>query len=457
CSDCVEDFVAALAHHYSRSGNAAKAVEYLGRAGGQLAGRAAYGEAAERVSEGLALLRTLPASPERHRRDLAMQTALAQYLIPQKGVAAEEVKLALERARELALEYGDERELFWIVYGLQFHYLVRLELKTARRIGERQLELAERSGAPAMRMGAYVALAQTLLLTGEPEAARDLCDRAMSLPRELPDFPLSDIGDARGMILSISASALALTGYIDQSLRRSEEAVAIARSTGPHSLIVAINSAAELRFRLGDWRGALERVAEVEALATQRDLPLWVAYAVELRGQTLIHLDQVADGIELMKQGGAAFETTRAVGLQWRIHYADALGRLGRTEEALAMLDEIEQGLAEAGWGMGAAELHRLRGEFLLTRGAAGDVDAAEASLRNAIDVARQQHARLFELRAANALASLLETTGRRDQARALLADIYDWFTEGFDALDLTEARTLLERLAEHSASTSPR
>ncbi len=456
CSDCVEDLVSALAHHYSRSGNTAKAVECLGHAGRQSAGRAAYGEAVERVSEGLALLRMLPATPERHRRELAMQTALGQYLIPQKGVAAEEVRIALERARELAVEYGDEREIFWIVYGLQFHYLVRLELKTALEIGKRQLELAERSGAPAMRMGAYVALAQTLLLTGEPEAARDLCDRATLLPRELPDFPLSDIGDARGMILSISASALALTGYIDQSLRRSEEAVAIARSTGPHSLIVAIHSAAELRFRLGDWRGTLERVAEVEALATQRDLPLWVAYAMELRGQALIHLEQVADGIELMKQGGTAFETTRAVGLQWRIHYADALGRLGRAEEALALIDDVEQGLADAGWAMGAAELHRLRGEFLLTRGAAGDAEAAEVSLRDAIEVARQQHARLFELRAANSLALLLERTGRREQARALLADIYDWFTEGFDALDLTEARTLLERLAERSVANRP-
>jgi class 3 adenylate cyclase/predicted ATPase len=447
-ANCIDDCVTAVAHHYGRSGNVAKAVEYLNRAGMQSARRAAYGEASERLSQGIALLLTLPATPERDRQELAMQSALGQYLIPSKGVAAEEVKVALERARDFAVEYGTEEDVFWIVYGIQFHYIVRLELTTARAIGEHQLALAERLNHPAAQMGAYVALAQTLLLTGELEAARDLCDRAMALPRELPDFPLGDIGDARAMILSISASLLALTGYPDQSLRRSDQAVATARLSGPHSLIVAINSAAELRFRLGDWDGVLERVAEIEQLAGQRELPLWSAYALTLRGQVFIHLDRIEEGIELMKRGGDAFETTRATGLQWRIHYADALGLLGRADEALALLTEIENGLAEAGWAMAAAEIHRLRGEFLLTRGGPGDVAAAEASLRDAIQLARRQQARLFELRAANALASMLDAAGRRNEARVMLADIYGQFTEGFDARDLREARALLDRFA---------
>jgi adenylate cyclase len=97
---------------------------------------------------------------------------------------------------------------------------------------------------------------------------------------------------------------------------------------------------------------------------------------------------------------------------------------------------------------MAAAEIHRLRGEFLLTRGGPGDVAAAEASLRDAIQLARRQHARLFELRAANALACMLDAAGRRNKARVMLADIYGQFTEGFDARDLREARALLDRFA---------
>jgi len=468
----LDDYVVAVAYHYGRSGNIAKAIEYLGRAGTQAARRAAYGEAAERFSEGIALLLTLPATPERDRNELTMQSALGQYLIPSKGVADDEVRVALERARDLAVEYGSEDDVFWTSHGIQFHYIVRLELKAARTLGERQLAIAEPSGDPAKRMGAYVALAHTLLLTGEPEAARDLCDRAMTLPREFPDLPraaalprdkdrrgrpLGDIGDARAMIFSILASALATTGYPDQSLHRSAEAVAIARSSGPHSLIVALNSAAELRFRLRDWDGALQQAAEFEKLAEERELPLWAAYARALRGQVFIHLDRVAEGLDLLKEAASGFETTPATGYQWRIHYADALGFLGRPDEALAMLAKIENGLAEAGWALAASELHRLRGEFLLTRDAPEDAAAAEASFRNAIAIAHNQHALLYELRAANALARLLDSIERREEARAALIDLYGQFTEGFDARDLMESRALLDRFAEQVAPSLSR
>jgi class 3 adenylate cyclase/tetratricopeptide (TPR) repeat protein len=447
-----DDYVAELAHHYGRSGNAARAVEYLERAAIQSARRAAYVEAVDRLNEGLALLRTLPVAPETARRELTMQSALGQYLIPFKGVAADEVKVAFERASELARDYGTKDELFWIDYGIQFHYLVRLELATARELGERQVAIAERSGDAAMRMAAYVGLGQTLLLTGEPEAARDLAERALKLPRDLPNFPLGDIGDARVMIFSILASALALTGYPDQALRRSDEALAVARSTGPHSQIVAINSAAELRFRLGDWDAVLDKTAELEALAAERDFALWAGYAQELRGQAFIHIGRVEEGIELMKRGAAVFEFTGAIARQWRIHYADALGLLGRVDEALAMLTDVEDGLRQAGWAMAQADLHRLRGEFLRTRKGPGDAAAAEASFHEAIALANRQHTRLFGLRASTSLASLLESQGRRDEARAMLAEIYGQFSEGFGARDLKEAREVLDRLSAGDA-----
>jgi adenylate cyclase len=363
------------------------------------------------------------------------------------------------------------------------------------------LAIAVRSGDPAKRMGAYVAMAQTVVLTGEPETARELCDRALMLPRDLSAFPsdppgtfgvnghqrrdrpLGDIGDARAMILTISAGVLALTGYIDQALRRSDEAVAAAGSSGPHSLIVAINSSAELRFRLRDWDGVLERAAAVENLAEEREMPLWSAYARALRGQVFIHRDRVEEGIELITAAARVYETTPATGYQWRIHYADALGRLGRADEALALISEIETHLTEVGWAVSAAELQRLRGEFLLRRaasdepaaaaassepaaaaassngpshGTSDDLAAAEASFRNAIEIARCQHARLFELRAANGLARMLDSLGRRDEAFAILGEIYGHFTEGFDARDLKDARALLDRLADQPASPSP-
>jgi predicted ATPase len=196
----------------------------------------------------------------------------------------------------------------------------------------------------------------------------------------------------------------------------------------------------------------LDKTAELETLAAERDFALWAGYARELRGQAFIHIRRVEEGLELMKKGAAVFEFTGAIARQWRIHYADALGRLGRADEALVMLTDIENGLSEAGWALSLAEIHRLRGEILRTRNAPGDAASAEASVRNAIDVAARQHARLFELRATTSLASLLGSQDRRDEARAVLAQIYGQFTEGFGARDLIEAREVLARVSEDGA-----
>src|SRR4029077_18376923 len=109
-----DDYVSELAHHYGRSGNAARAVEYLERAAMQSARRAAYVEAVDRLTEGLTQLRTLPVTPETARHEFTLQSSLGQYLIPFKGVAADEVKVAFERASELARDYATKDELFWV-------------------------------------------------------------------------------------------------------------------------------------------------------------------------------------------------------------------------------------------------------------------------------------------------------------------------------------------------------
>jgi len=196
----------------------------------------------------------------------------------------------------------------------------------------------------------------------------------------------------------------------------------------------------------------LDKTAELEALAAERDFALWAGYARELRGQAFIHIGRVEEGIELMKKGAAVFEFTGTIARQWRIHYADALGRLGRADEALAMLTDIENGLTEAGWALSLADIHRLRGEILRARNGPGDAATAEASFREAIGVAERQHARLFELRASTSLARILDSQGRRNEAEAVLAKTYGQFTEGFGARDLIEAREVLARVSEHGA-----
>jgi predicted ATPase len=125
---------------------------------------------------------------------------------------------------------------------------------------------------------------------------------------------------------------------------------------------------------------------------------------------------------------------------------AEAFWKVGRHDDALGALARRRPG-AGNGSALLDAELHRLRAEILLDQGG-GPPEEAEDLLRRALEIARAQEAKWFELRAATSLARLLRDRGRRDEARALLAPVYAWFTEGFDTADLKDAKALLEELS---------
>jgi predicted ATPase len=158
-------------------------------------------------------------------------------------------------------------------------------------------------------------------------------------------------------------------------------------------------------------------------------------------------LGQVQEGMAQMRAGIAICRSTEApLYLPGTLGFlAEAQAKAGQPEEGLATLDEALALVEETGERQWEAELYRLRGEQLLVQ---GDQARAEASLHNAIEVARRQSARSLELRAAIGLARLWKKQGRTDEARQMLAEIYGWFTEGFDTPDLQQARALLEELS---------
>ena len=129
------------------------------------------------------------------------------------------------------------------------------------------------------------------------------------------------------------------------------------------------------------------------------------------------------------------------------LHVAEACGRAGLADEGLAMVREAFELVEQTGERLGVAMLHATRGELLLAASEGNEVEA-EACFHRALDVARSQEARSFELRAATSLARLWQQQGKRQEARELLAPIYAWFTEGFDTRDLKDAKALLEELA---------
>jgi class 3 adenylate cyclase/tetratricopeptide (TPR) repeat protein len=443
----LDDHLNQLARHYSQSGNVRKAVKYLHLAGRQAAGRLAYEEAISRFTDALELLRSLPDDLERDRQELALRADLGPYVIATKGPGAEEVALIFTRARSLCEKLGEDVQLFWVTYALQFFHLLRLELEIGRELGERQLALAERFHDPSMLMAAYAALAETASNLGEFGTARDFCVKGIALDFVPGTFPFSEIGEPRTMLLAHSSRDLFILGYPTQALARSREALLAAHQSGPHAVAFALNLAAELHLNLGDERAARESTEALASLASDRGFLLWSAQAVYLRGQALVAEGQVEEGIAELCRGAASVEMTGAVAGIWKLSLAEAYGKIGRPDEGLAAIAQSLDLMNKTGLRYLEAELYRIRGELTLLE-APGAVGAAESALRQAVASARRQDAKSWELRAVTSLARLLASQGKRDEARATLAEIYNWFTEGFDTADLRNAKVLLDELA---------
>jgi class 3 adenylate cyclase/tetratricopeptide (TPR) repeat protein len=442
----LDDHLNRLARHYSQSGNVRKAVKYLDLAGRQAARRLAYEEAIGHFTGALELLGSLPEDSERDRQELALRTALGPYLIAMKGPAAEEVALIFARARSLCEKLGEDMQLFWVTYALQFFHLLRLELEIARELGARQIELAERAQNPSMLMAAYSAMAEVLSDIGEFGAARDLCAKGIALDVVPTTSAFSEIGAPRTMLLAHSSRALFILGYPAQALTQSREALSEARQLGPHSLAFALNLAAEAHRYVGDETKARELTEALASLAGERGFLLWSAQAVFLRGAGLVAEGQAEEAIIELRRGAALVEMTGAVAGIWKLPLAKAFAKLGRPEEGLAAIAEALELMRKTGLRTFEAELHRVEGELILLK-APGAVATAESALRQAVAIARRQDAKSWELRAVTSLARLLSTQGKRAEARAMLGEIYGWFIEGFDTIDLKIARTLLEQL----------
>ena len=247
----LEDHLDELAHHYSRSDNVDKAVEYLGRAGQQAAQRSAYADAINRLTAAIDLLQRLPESTQRIQRELPLQLAVGNALIPAKGFAAPEVERAYIRARELCERLGDPSELFPTLHGLWVMYLVRGELRRAYELAEQLLRRAQGTDDPALLLYALMALGMTSYLMGDFLPAREHLETAISLydPERHRSLAFRYRGaDAGVYCLSYAAWTLWHLGYPDEALKRANEAVALAQGLShPFSLAFAESFAGFLR------------------------------------------------------------------------------------------------------------------------------------------------------------------------------------------------------------------
>jgi predicted ATPase len=248
----------------------------------------------------------------------------------------------------------------------------------------------------------------------------------------------------------MAARVLWLLGYPDQALAKTHEAVTLARELShPYSLAFALGFAAVLNQLLQEAQAAQRWAEEVITLATEQGFALWLAWGTIMQGWALVEQGQEAEGIGLMRHGIAAYRGTGVEVAQpyWLALLAEAYREGGQAEEGLSVVAEALETVRKHEERYYEAELYRLKGELILTRFREHHAEA-ETCFRQANDIACVQQAISLELRAVLSLSRLWRDRGRREGARQLLAEIYSWFTEGFDTAGLQEARALLEAIA---------
>ena len=437
-----------LAHHCTEAGLAEEAVGYWQRAGQHASDRSAHLEAISHLTTGIELLKSLPETPEHTQQALTLYTALGTALVIAKGQGAHEVEHAYIQAHALCQQVGETPELFPVLYGLYRFYLGRLQLHTAREIGETLLRLAQRADDPALAVLAHYALGLTWLCFGALPAARLHLEEAIA--RYTPDQHralVSRIGLDPGITCRTHAAVLLwLLGYPEQALARLHEALALAHEQPhPHSLAGARCWAAYVYQFRWDVPAVYEQAEAAVALSIEQGFPFWAAAGTILRGWALAMQGQGEEGLSQVCQGIAAYRATEAPLLlaYYCTLRAEVSAHLGHPEDGLQALVEAHTLMEQQEERYWEAEVCRLRGVLLLRQPGASQAEA-EAWVQRALDVARRQEAKSLELRAAMSLARLWQQQGKHQEARELLAPIYGWFTEGFDTADLQEAKALL-------------
>ena len=443
-----------VAHHYTEAGLTEQAITYWQRAGERANDRAANTEAHSHLSRGLQLLTTLPESPARHQSELALQTILGRVLTAAKGYGDVEVAQVYTRARQLCREIGDAPQLFPVLLGLSIYYVVRAELHTARELGEQLLHLAQRAQDPVLLVEAHYALGVTFSWCGEFVRAREHLEQGVAYydPAQ-HSAHLALYGQDGGLVcLSRLAFVLWCLGYPDQALARGHQALTVAEELAhPFSRAYVLTWLAILYHHRRTVLEAQKWVDTATTFATEQGFPFWYTQGNVLQGWLLTEQEQLAEGIQRIRQGLADMQAIGTEVLQTyaRSLLAEAYGKIHQPGDGLAVLHEALRHVNASDERWLEAELHRLKGELLWQEDPQQQAPEAEASLLHALHVARHQQAKLPELRAAMSLSRLWRAQGKAAEAHQLLAEIYAWFTEGFDTPDLQEARALLEVLQE--------
>ena len=455
-ADRLAEQVERLAHHAARGELGDKAVGYLRQAGAKAFANSAHTDALAYFTQALDLLGKLAPGPTRDREELSLRLALGPALQATRGYATPEVEQNYARARQLADEVGAPVQRFQALWGIWLVASHRASASTALELGRELLALAERFDDPALLLEGHHALWPVLVWLGSADAARRHLDQGMALydkARHRSHAFVYGGHDPGVCCRKVASWASWILGYPKRGLEESVASLKLARELDhPTSIIVALVWACVFR----DLRRELHEVGEharaLITLSTEHEASQWLAAGTIIDGFVHAELGQGELAIARIRRGLAAYGST---GAHLFVPYflsllARACLKIGEPREGLRVIGEALERARTTGERVWEAELIRLEGELRL---AASPDNVAEAldCFRRAIEIARSQAARSWELRAALSLARLLVAEGQRDKAKRTLA-VYEWFTEGLDTADLQEAKALLEDLARGQA-----
>jgi class 3 adenylate cyclase len=448
--EIVADQPELLAYHYSSAGNAELAVRYWLLGGQHARSRSANLEASYQLLKALEFIELLPETPERSKTELEIHLSLGLCSIAVQGYSADDARRSFEIARRLCLELDEPYREIQAIYGLWGHYWMKAHHDRAVELGETLLARAESLSDPVTLIIGHRSIGSTRFTLGDFVLAREhlelaiaLCERTGS--DELNRYTVNP-EIAAELVL---AWDLWILGYPAKALHHALHALAHARGrSDPYAVAFAHYVTSAVRLLRGEFEDALEHADQSSAVSRERRLRLYALYSQFGRGCALGMMGHEEDGIVEVREGIEEARRSnlgymRAFMLGW---LATLQAATEGPEAALATIDEAFKHISDIAGRAWEAELHRLRGDLLLAA-RPGAVDEAERSYKVAIDVAQRQCALSLELRATTSLARLLWGKGRSREARELLAPVYAWFTEGFDTVDLKEARSLLSEL----------
>jgi len=449
-SDSLEDHYAALAQHYAT--DTPKAARYFYLAGQQAMQRSAHAEAVRLLTSSLDLLKRLPETEERERQELALRVALGASLSAVRGLAAPEVEHTYSRAVQLARALGHPENLFFAQHCLAVSCFMRARMQTAQEVAKQLVDLAQASGDPVQLFLAHGLMGSSSFRLGELTLGHWHLEQAIARHDPQVDRTATSIFGYHPIVpfLSYSAQTLWCMGYPARALDKMRSAETLARQFGQlDTLLVAAHSAAWFHILRREAPIVLERSEAAIALAKEHGSPYLAAQSSIMRGWALVHLGRELEGIAELEAGLAARRATGAdyAPAQFLSWIAEAYGKTGQPTRGLALLEEALATVDRAGDPVFEAKLHRLKGELLLIQDPSNSAEAASC-FQIAIEKCMRQGAKSLELRAKMSLARQLGKCRRAEEARALLSEIYVWFTEGFDTLDLKDAKGLLDELS---------